>query len=531
MGTDRRAMRGRTGSVIRTSSQQAQQQQQQQGQQQGQQSHQQLPSLGSAGDMRLLVVDVGDKPFPFALLPKRATVLLARMLGLIDLSRFREVSMWHKNFSDEYLPGCWVERLRMSYPLLAMTIEVRRRGAGKQELLIDDELDPRKAYMAEVIQQFEADPEAVNPFDRVAVLLLYHHYKTLVHAGTHYLSLHNFSVLVALHLKIRHGIFRTEQAMADVDAIIAARFVDKLGKLKKMLEQKWQSLVIDTETLIVSAELKLFEKSMRRAYFMKLQYVMYVSSLPYFPHYVTECKLVQSSRRKTKDMLIGINREGILLIDEKSNQTTEAYLYARLVSWAYSKEMFSFRYVSERGASRRGAEEVIVITPDGLALSEAVQKQVASLEMLGNPWGATMSRKEKVPRLMDEYMQGALQQAKSGGKSSGTLDHSQEKRLRQLSQLCGGMAESSRQYIRAARTKKNYDDTLEMKKKTIAYLAAVNKVDAALRLMGTGKLDVTTTVRLTSAIKAFVDSVESIAGEDTSWRVKMEAIVKRVEEN
>ena len=63
-------------------------------------------------------------------------------------------------------------------------------------------------------------------------------------------------------------------------------------------------------------------------------------------------------------------------------------------------------------------------------------------------------------------------------------------------------------------------------------MAAANKVDAVLRQVGKGaSLDVTTTVRLTTAMNMFVASMEALAGEDASWRQKMESIVKRVEEN
>ena len=448
--------------------------------------------------------------------------------------------MWHKNYSDGYLPGYWADRLRESFPVLALTIEARRRGAGKQELVYDDDLSPRKAYMKEVLTQFEADPESVNPFDNVALLLLYHHYKNLVHAGIYYVSLHNLSMLVALHLKIRHGIFRTNQAMADVDSIISARFSDKLGKLKKMLEQKWQSLTIDMDTLIVSADFKRFEKSMRRAYFLRLQYVMFVSSLPYFPNLVVEAKLVLPGKRKVRDVLLGAGREAVLVIDEKSNQTTEQFAYSRILSWAFSKEMFSFRYVSERGASRKGAEEIIFITPDAQLLSDAVSKQVDQLVLLETPWAEALADKRaKIPKIIDEYMQLALQMAKGGGsggtaKTSSSLDHSQEKRLRNLSAICGSIAEMSRIRISAGRTKQNFEETLEMKKRTMALLTAASKLDAALRLVGKGtSLDVTTTVRLTGSMKLFVQSVEMLAGEavDAAWRQKMEAIVKRVEEN
>jgi hypothetical protein len=242
------------------------------------------------------------------------------MLGLMDLCRFRGVSLWMRNFADEYIPGLWQERLRKAYPLLALTIEIRRRGTSKAELMADQELDPRKAYSREVIAEFEADPESINPFDTVAVLLLYQHYRDLVNAGSLFVSVHNFGVLVALHLKIRHGIFRSDSSMADLDAIIAARFVDKTGKLKKHLDKQWQGLVVDTDTLIVSQELKVigvssffsssssflfphfqrFNSHQRREYFLKLQYVMFVSSLPYFPHLVVEGKLVLAGRKKTK---------------------------------------------------------------------------------------------------------------------------------------------------------------------------------------------------------------------------------------
>lgn len=99
---------------------------------------------------RRSVVDVGDKPFPFALLPKAAKARLARHMDLIDLSRVRAVSAWHKEFADRHLPSvrrrrrrcrvdqrscgaqCWADRLEHSYPLLAMTIRLRRRAAAKQ---------------------------------------------------------------------------------------------------------------------------------------------------------------------------------------------------------------------------------------------------------------------------------------------------------------------------------------------------------------------------------------------------------------
>jgi hypothetical protein len=181
------------------------------------------------------------------------------------------VAAWMRTFADEYIPGFWSERLHKAYPLLAMSIEVRRRGTTKAGVAADVELDSRRVYTKEVIAEFEADPESVNPFDSVAVLLLYQHYRDLVNSGSYYLSVHNFGVLVALHLKIRHGIFRSDSSMNDLDSIIAARFIDKTGKLKKLLEKQWQALVIDTDKLIVSQELKLFNSHMRREYFLKLQ--------------------------------------------------------------------------------------------------------------------------------------------------------------------------------------------------------------------------------------------------------------------
>jgi hypothetical protein len=360
------------------------------------------------------------------------------------------------------------------------------------------------------------------------VLLLYHHYRDLVNAGSLFVSVHNFGVLVALHLKIRHGIFRSESAMADLDAIIAARFVDKTGKLKKHLDKQWQGLVVDTDTLIVSQDLKRFNSHMRREYFLKLQYVMFVSSLPYFPHLVVEGKLVLAGRKKTKDVLVCVTREAVLILDEKTNQTTDQYNFPRVLSWAFAKEVFSFRFVSERGASRRGAEEVIVITPEAQLLSDAVSKSVGDLVLLETPLAlAVAESKVKLPKLMDEYLQNSLSLAKLKSKD----DSSQEKKLRQISQHCGAMAEMSRARVAAARTKKNIDEIADWKKRTVSFLQAANKLDSALRQAGRGTLDVTTTVRLTSAVKNFGHAVEVMVGEeDVVFRSKLEEVVKRAEE-
>ncbi len=446
----------------------------------------------------------------------------------MDLCRFRGVALWMRNFADEFIPNLWNERLRRAYPVLALSIETRRRGAGKAELLADQELDPRKAYIREVIAEFEADPESINPFDSVAVLLLYQHYRDLVNAGSMYLSVHNFGVLVALHLNIRHGIFRSGQSDADLDAIIGARFVDKTGKLKKHLDRQWQALVVDRDTLIVSQELKRFILHMRREYFLKLQYVMFVSSLPYFPHSMFEGKLVLAGKKKTKDVLVCVTREAVLILDDKTNQTTDQYYFPRMLSWAFSKEVFSFRYVSERGASRRGAEEVIVISPEAQILSDAVNKSVGDLVLLETPLAAaTADSKSKLPKLLDEYLQHSLSLAKLKSKD----DPSQEKKLRQISQHCGAMAEMCRTRIAAARTKKNVDEIADWKKRTMSFLLAASKLDAALRLAGRGTLDVTTTVRLTSAVKNFGHAVETMTGEeDLVLRSKLEEVIKRAEE-
>merc|ERR1711991_88240 len=127
-----------------------------------------------------------------------------------------------------------------------MMIEIRKKSVKTELQNKVDDFDSRKTYVKAVISEFEADPESVNPFDNVALLLLYQHYRDRVNNGDMWLSLHNFGVLVALHLKIKHGIFRTASSLQDLDEIIAARFVDKQGRLKKELEKQWQSLVVDT---------------------------------------------------------------------------------------------------------------------------------------------------------------------------------------------------------------------------------------------------------------------------------------------
>ncbi len=67
---------------------------------------------------RRSVVDVGDKPFPFALLPKAAKTRLARHMDLIDLSRVRAVSAWHKEFADRYLPSVSARATEAVYSVL-----------------------------------------------------------------------------------------------------------------------------------------------------------------------------------------------------------------------------------------------------------------------------------------------------------------------------------------------------------------------------------------------------------------------------
>ena len=446
----------------------------------------------------------------------------------------RAVSAWHKEYADSYLPGLWSERLAHTYPILAMMKEIKKK-AVKAELQDKDEFDSRKIYIKAVIAEFEADPESINPFDSVALLLLYQHYRDRVNEGNMWLSLHNFGVLVALHLKIRHGIFRTPHALADLDAIIAARFVDKHGRLKKELDKQWQSLVVDTDTLIVSAELKRFVSQMRRAYFMKLQYVMFVSSVPYFPMLVVEAKLVVPGKKKLKDVLLGVGREALLVIDDKSNQTMDQYNYARMLSWAFSKEMFSLRFVSERGASRRGAEEVIFITPDAQQVSVSVQHCVDDLFLLESPLAATVAdEKKSLPKLMDEFLQTSISLSKQqgGGKQvPQEWTSSQEKKLRQISSLCASMAEKFQQRVTASRTKKNYEEVLEMKRSIVHFLHTVNNLDKVLRKAGKGMLDVVTTVQLSKAIKEIGAAVEGISGADQDWISKLDEIIKRTEES
>jgi predicted methyltransferase len=110
---------------------------------------------------------------------------------------------------------------------------------------------------------------------------------------------------------------------------------------------------------------------------------MFVSSLPYFPLLVVEAKQVLAGRKKTRDVLLCVSKEAVLILDDKTNQITEQlsefsptfflscfdglvcrFSFSRLVSWAFSKELFTIRSVAERGASRKGAEEQVFITPE-----------------------------------------------------------------------------------------------------------------------------------------------------------------------
>ncbi len=91
---------------------------------------------------------------------------------------------------------------------------------------------------------------------------------------------------------------------------------------------------------------------------------MFVSSLPYFPFVVVEARQVLTGRKKTRDVLLCVSREAVLILDDKTNQIAEQFSFSRLISWAFSKELFSIRTVAERGASRKGAEEQVFITPE-----------------------------------------------------------------------------------------------------------------------------------------------------------------------
>ena len=57
-------------------------------------------------------------------------------------------------------------------------------------------------------------------------------------------------------VQLRHGIFKSEATVKDIDEIVAARFVDKRGKLREELERNWQELTINVDALIVNADLK-----------------------------------------------------------------------------------------------------------------------------------------------------------------------------------------------------------------------------------------------------------------------------------
>lgn len=56
--------------------------------------------------------------------------------------------------------------------------------------------------------------------------------------------------------QLRHGIFKSEATVKDIDEIVAARFVDKRGKLREELERNWQELTVNVDALIVNADFK-----------------------------------------------------------------------------------------------------------------------------------------------------------------------------------------------------------------------------------------------------------------------------------
>ncbi len=65
-----------------------------------------------------------------------------------------------------------------------------------------------------------------------------------------------WAALTRIAPQLRHGIFKSEATVRDIDEIVAARFVDKRGKLREELERNWQELTINVDALIVSADLK-----------------------------------------------------------------------------------------------------------------------------------------------------------------------------------------------------------------------------------------------------------------------------------
>jgi hypothetical protein len=72
---------------------------------------------------------------------------------------------------------------------------------------------------------------------------------------------------------------------------------------------------------------------------------------------------------------------------------------------------------------------------------------------------------------------------------------------------------------------------LGLKRKIILFLNSVNKLDAALRLVGKGTMDVNTTVRLAAGIKSLILALENITFEDVQFRQRLEEVIKRAEEN
>ena len=57
----------------------------------------------------------------------------------------------------------------------------------------------------------------------------------------------------------------------------------------------------------------------------------------------------QWDQGKTRDLAIGVTKDAILLIDDKSSQTVESFEYARIQSWAASKEVFSLKLIGTKG--------------------------------------------------------------------------------------------------------------------------------------------------------------------------------------
>lgn len=383
--------------------------------------------------------------------------------------------------------------------------------------------------MKALVIQFESDPEAVNPFDPVSVLLLFHAYKEKVNRGELYLSLHNFCVLVVLYLKLRHGIFKSEATTKEIDEIIAARYDDKKGKLREEVEKNWQSLSIPTDTLIVNPELKRFVSAMRRSYFLKLQYVMFVSTLPHFPMLVVEAKQVLPGKKKTRDVGLGVSKDALVLIDEKTSQVQDQFEFARIVSWATCKDVFSFKV--KVADSRKKTEEVIFITPEAQQITDALTKAVEDLVSRDRPLlSLVKDEKKEAARLIEEFLLGAVSSVQSKKDQHG-LSEGQEKKLRRLCALWAAWGERFRERIALINRKENFKQVTDMKRKAVAFLQAANGLEEVLRRAGRGVMDVDTTVQLGKAVKVFASTLNGVVGEDREWTQNLDAILKRAEES